>query len=110
LFVFGLIGEKLVDVFDGLDAEVLFGRFGEVEVVEFFGEQGPVQRPLRQRNLKRRLLVVGGGTPAQQAGGGQAGRQLHGRLQKITPMGGGRSGGKRHRQGTPGGDVLSGWT
>src|SRR5205085_12088148 len=52
----------------GLDAVLRRGDLGELERVELRrgpAEERPVQRPLGERNLERRLLGVGGG----QAGG-----------------------------------------
>ena len=43
--VFGFVLEELVDVFDGVDAEFLFGGGGEVEVIKFSAEDGAVERP-----------------------------------------------------------------
>jgi hypothetical protein len=45
-----LVLEELVDVFDRVDAELLLGGVGKIEVVEFAGEDGAVQRPFRQRD------------------------------------------------------------
>ena len=50
--VVGLVLEELVDELDPLDAVVLAGDLGEVEVVDLLGEQGLVQRPLGQRDLE----------------------------------------------------------
>ena len=50
--VFGLVLEELIDVLDGVDAELLAGRPREVEVVELAGEDRLVQRPFRERDAK----------------------------------------------------------
>ncbi len=48
LAVARLILEELVDVFAGSDAILALGDHGEVQVLHFIAEEGPVQRPLRQ--------------------------------------------------------------
>ena len=47
-----LVLEELVDVFDRVDPELLLGGVGKIEVVEFAGEDGAVQRPFRQRDAE----------------------------------------------------------
>lgn len=46
--VFGFVLEKLVDVFDAINAEFLFGSAGEVEVIEFSAKDGAVKRPFSE--------------------------------------------------------------
>ena len=52
--VFSLVLEELVDVLDRVDAKLLLGGAGEIEVVKFTGEDGAVQRPFRQRDAEER--------------------------------------------------------
>ena len=47
-----LVLEELVDIFDRVDAKLLLGGAGEIEIVELAGEEGAVQRPFRQRDLE----------------------------------------------------------
>ena len=55
--VFRLVLEELIDVFDGFDAKFGFCDLGKVQVVQFAGEQGLVQRPFGQRDLEQRALA-----------------------------------------------------
>lgn len=57
-FILGLIFEELIDVFDAVDVELFFGNFREVEVIELFGEQRFVERPLSQRDLEARFRFI----------------------------------------------------
>ena len=50
--VVGLVLEELVDELDTLDAVLLAGDLGKIEVVDLLGEEGLVQRPLGQRDLE----------------------------------------------------------
>ena len=52
--VLSLVLEELVDVLDRVDAKLLLGGAGEIEVVKFTGEDGAVQRPFRQRDAEER--------------------------------------------------------
>lgn len=45
--VFGLVFEKLVDVFDGADAKLLFCNYRKTQVAHLIAEQGLVKKTIR---------------------------------------------------------------
>ena len=77
--VVGLVLEELVDELNGLDAVVLAGGLGEVEVVELLGEQGLVEGPLGEGDAEPlaagRGVHVGGVVVMTGAAGTREGRR-----------------------------------
>ena len=57
-FVPGLALIKGVDVFHGVNAKLLLGNSWEIDRVHFPVEEGPVQRPLGQGNVKKHVLFL----------------------------------------------------
>jgi hypothetical protein len=71
-----LVPEELVDVLDGLDAELLLCDAGEVEVLELALLQRPMEGPLRERDPERwrGAPALGPGVPDGWEGGSRRGR------------------------------------
>ena len=79
-----LVLEELIHKLHGMNAKLLFRHLGKIEVVELSSKNGPMQRPLGERDFKQGL-VLGPGEVRRQPGGGEGPRSPEGRLgQEVT--------------------------